>query len=242
MKFLKSIWTVVGLSLAISTAMLFFLMQSSLEKIREERHANQVPNLEPVPEKPIQYPDNLSDEIKAFVAELERRDELIREREQGLQSIRDSIRQEKKEFENHRKEILNLQAEFDNKVQDFQSERIMLEQKEIDQMKDLAATVEGLSPAAAVSLFLQMSKDEFNNQREIDNLGPETFPIPNQADRVVLGILELMDPKDIAPIFEELTGGKEATEETGALAASLTQSLQRLVVESAEEDEGKNGG
>lgn len=240
MKFLKSIWTVVGLSLLLSTVLLFVLMQSAIEKIRQEQHASHVPNLDPVPDKPIQYPDNLTDEIKAFVTELERRDELIRERERGLQSIRDSIRQEKKEFENHRQKILTLQAEFDGKVQEFRENKIYLEQKKIDQMKDLAATVEGLSPAAAVSLFLQMSKDEFERQREEE---PEKeFPIPNMPDPVILGILELMDPKDIAPIFEELTGGKEATEESKALAASLTQSLQRLVVETEEDAQGGNGG
>jgi len=89
----------------------------------------------------------------------------------------------------------------------------------------LAATIEGLSPAAAVSLFLQMN----SNSQE------------NYPDRTVLGILDLMDPRDIAPIFEEMTGGKEATDESKALAAALTLELRNLVVNDDADDDNAGG-
>jgi hypothetical protein len=254
MKFLKSIWTVVGLSLIISAIILFAVMQLALNGIKEDIHANRPPDLTPVPDRPIQYPDNLTEDIKAFVLELEKRDEKIRGREEDLENIRASIRQEKEEFENHKNEILNLQAEFDKKVQDFQKRRIFLEEKEFAQMKDLAATIEGLSPAAAVALFLQMNKDEFATQSDgsqpMAATGNAGLALPGVGapkpeikipDLTVLGILELMDPKDIAPIFEEMTGGKEATDETRALAGALAQHLRRLVVESKPGNAKKGG-
>jgi small neutral amino acid transporter SnatA (MarC family) len=61
-------------------------------------------------------------------------------------------------------------------------------------------------------------------------------------DLTVLGVLELMDPKDIAPIFEEMTGGKEATEESRVLAGALVENLRRLVVEEKAGDVANNGG
>jgi len=240
MKFLKSLWFVVAISLVLSMALLFFMMSGALKKFNEKYGDTHAPQLAIAPEKPIQYPANLTDDLKAFVAELERRDELIREREQDLENRRNSIRQELEEFDIHKKQILELQAGFDDRVKKFQDRRLFLEQAQLNQMKDLAATVEGLSPVAAVTLFLQMNQDEFKKAREEQGLTyaePVSLSIP---DETVTGIIELMDPKDFAPIMQEMTGGKEATDESKALAAALLQQLRTLVVE--ESADPNNGG
>ena len=239
MKFLKSLWSVVAIALVLSMVLLFVLMNMAVNKFKAKHGEGHLPHLTIAPEKPIQYPANLTDDLKAFVAELERRDAVVRQREQDLDNLRNSIRQEKEEFDIQKKEILELQGGFDDRVTKFQERRLFLEQAQLNQMKDLAATVEGLSPAAAVTLFLQMNKDEFEKAREDKGLTPEEPVSLAMPDQTVTGIIELMDPKDVAPIMEEMNG-KEATEESKALAAALLQQLRTLVVEDSTDT--NNGG
>jgi len=225
MKFLTSIWSAVIGGLLLSLLMFLFLMDKDMKEVKAEHQLMQAKNLKAAPEKPFNIPDGIDENIKAFIAELEERDANIRAREESLNGMISSIKQEKKELAVLQNKILGLQADFAKNVEAFQDEKIMLEKAKLNQMKDLAATVEGLSPGAAVTLFLQMSADDAQN-------------LP---DRTVLGILNLMDPRDIAPIFEEMTGGKEATDESKALAARLALELQNLVVTDSSDDENPGG-
>ena len=240
MKFLKSLWFVVAIAIMLSMVLLLVMMNMAANKFKAQHGEGHSPHLTIAPEKPIQYPDNLSEDLKAFIAELERRDAVVVQREQDLDNLRNSIRQEKEEFDIHKKEIQQLQAAFDDRVNKFQERRLFLEQAQLNQMKDLAATVEGLSPAAAVTLFLQMNKDDFKKAREDQGLTPEEPVALAIPDQTVTGIIELMDPKDVAPIMEEMNAGKEATEESRALAAALLQQLRTLVVE--DKGDPNNGG
>ena len=105
---------------------------------------------------------------------------------------------------------------------------IILQQKEQENYRNLADTIESLSPSAAVTLFLQMNKD-------MDQEPPAAYPA-NYVNKTILGVLNLMDPRDIAPIFEEMNDDKSGTEESRQLAASLAQQLQKLVIEQNNDD------
>ncbi len=225
MKFLTSIWSAVIGALVISMLLFMFLMNRAMKTIKAEHDHMLAKNLTAAPEKPFDIPDGIDENIKAFIAELEERDAKIRAREESINGMINSIKQEKEELAVLQNKVLGLQDDFAKNVEAFQDEKIILQKAEQDQMKDLAATIEGLSPAAAVSLFLQMN----SNSQE------------NYPDRTVLGILDLMDPRDIAPIFEEMTGGKEATDESKALAAALTLELRNLVVNDDADDDNAGG-
>jgi len=224
MKFLKSIWFYVAISIIISMALLTFFVLGDFKKIQQQ--AGHGAHDAVAPMGPVKYPGKLTEELREFVTTLENRDAKIRKREEAIEAYRSSLRQEKEEFDVLKAEVTNLQSEFDKKAEEFRQRRIMLEQAEQDKMVDLTKTVESLSPGAAVALFLQMNKDN-----------PENF-----ANPTITGILNLMDPKDIAPIFEEMTDGKEASEESKTLAAILAQQLRRLVVEEAPSANGNPSG
>ena len=99
----------------------------------------------------MKYPGKLTEELRDF-AELEKRDADIRERAEDLQSIR-NISSETKEFTKLKTEVLNLQAQFDRKAQDLESKYIILQQKEQENYRNLADTIESLSPSAAVTVL-----------------------------------------------------------------------------------------
>ena len=225
MKFLTSIWSAVIGGLLLSLLLFLFLMDKAMKEVKAEHQHMLSRNLSAAPEKPFDIPDGIDENIKAFISELEERDASIRAREESLNGMINNIKQEKVELTVLQNKILGLQTDFEKNAEAFQDKKIMLRKAEQNQMKDLAATIEGLSPAAAVTLFLQMSSDDMENS----------------PDRTVLGILDLMDPRDIAPIFEEMTGGKEATDESKALAARLTLELRNLVVTDNDADETTGG-
>jgi hypothetical protein len=210
-KLFNSIWFYVLLSVIISVVILAIFVRKDLKKMGGAHEAHDTP----APMGPVKYPGKLTEELKEFVATLEKRDAEIREREEAVDAYRDSLRQEKEEFDVLKAEVTNLQDQFDKNAEDFRKKRIILEKAEQLKMADLTKTVESLSPSAAVALFLQINKDN-----------PENF-----ANPTITGILNLMDPKDIAPIFEEMTDGKQASDDSKSLAAILAQQLRRLVVE-----------
>jgi hypothetical protein len=221
-KLFNSIWFYVSLSFIISLVILVLFVNKDLNKMGDAHEVHDAP----APMGPVKYPGKLSEELKEFVATLEKRDAEIREREEAVDAYRDSLRQEKEEFDVLKAEVTNLQDQFDKKAADFRTKRIFLEKAEQLKMVDLTKTVESLSPSAAVALFLQMNK-----------ANPENF-----ANPTITGILNLMDPKDIAPIFEEMTDGKQASEESKSLAAILAQQLRRLVVEERPATTGNPSG
>jgi flagellar motility protein MotE (MotC chaperone) len=220
--FLKSIWLYVGLSLFISLVVLTILFLADIKKLETAYETHDTP----APMGPVKYPGKLTEELKEFVATLEKRDAEIRKREEAIEAYRSSLRQEKEEFDVLKAEVTNLQAEFNEKAEDFRKKRIILEEEEQRKMEGLTKTIESLSPSAAVALFIQMNKDN-----------PENF-----ANPTITGILNLMDPRDIAPIFEEMTDGKQASEESKSLAAILAQQLRRLVVEPSPATTGNPSG
>ena len=222
MKFFKTIWFPVLLSIVITVSIVFVMMNNVLNKKAQEQ-AHGAPSEPVAPTSPVKYPGKLTDELRNFVAELEARDAEVRQKEEDLESIRHSIKQESREFEKLKLEVRNLQAEFDRKTQDLMSRYNWLEQKEQENYRNLADTIESLSPSAAVTLFLQMNKD-------MDQEPPQPYPA-NYVNKTILGVLNLMDSRDIAPIFEEMNDEKSGTEESRQLAASLAQQLQRVVVE-----------
>jgi flagellar motility protein MotE (MotC chaperone) len=221
-KLFNSIWFYVSLSFIISLVILVIFVNKDLEKMGGAHEVHDAP----APMGPVKYPGKLTEELKEFVATLEKRDAEIREREEAVDAYRDSLRQEKEEFDVLKAEVTNLQDQFDKKAADFRTKRIFLEKAEQLKMVDLTKTVESLSPSAAVALFLQMNK-----------ANPENF-----ANPTITGILNLMDPKDIAPIFEEMTDGKQASEESKSLASILAQQLRRLVVEESPATTGNPSG
>lgn len=214
------------LTTIIAVAIFAWLTYNRINESGKDHHGA---DHDPVsPTSPVKYPGKLTEELRDFVAELEKRDADIRERAEDLQSIRNSIEQETKEFTKLKTEVLNLQAQFDRKAQDLESKYIILQQKEQENYRNLADTIESLSPSAAVTLFLQMNKD-------MDQEPPAAYPA-NYVNKTILGVLNLMDPRDIAPIFEEMNDDKSGTEESRQLAASLAQQLQKLVVEQNNDD------
>ncbi|MDE0820210.1 MAG: hypothetical protein OSA95_03760 [Opitutales bacterium] len=221
-KFFNSIWFYVLLSVIISMAILATFVIKDLKKMGAAHEVHDAP----APMGPVKYPGKLTEELKEFVATLEKRDAEIREREEAVDAYRDSLRQEKEEFDVLKAEVTNLQDKFDETALAFRKKRIILEKAEQLKMADLTKTVESLSPSAAVALFLQINKDN-----------PENF-----ANPTITGILNLMDPKDIAPIFEEMTDGKQASDESKSLAAILAQQLRRLVVEESPATTGNPSG
>ncbi len=201
----------------------------TLNRINESGKDQHGADHDPVsPTSPVKYPGKLTEELRDFVAELEKRDADIRERAEDLQSIRNSIEQETQEFVKLKTEVINLQDQFDLKVEEHKKKYIELEQQEQENYRNLADTIESLSPSAAVTLFLQMNKD-------MDQEPPAAYPA-NYVNKTILGVLNLMDPRDIAPIFEEMNDDKSGTEESRQLAASLAQQLQKLVVEQNNDD------
>ena len=157
MKIFKNLWFLILLSLTVGVVLLFVLMNRFLhQQAGGAHHAKHAPES---PTSPVKYPGKLTDELRDFVAELEKRDAAIREKAEDLQSIRNSIEQETKEFEQLKTEVINLQAQFDRNVQDLKSKYILFEQKEQDNYRNLAGIIESLSPSAAVTLLLQMNKD-----------------------------------------------------------------------------------
>jgi len=221
-KLLNSTWFYSLLALAIAFVLAVIFARKDLKKIGASHETHEAS----APMGPVKYPGKLTEELKEFVATLEKRDAKIREKEVALEKIRDSLRQEKEEFDVLKTEVTNLQDQFDQKAEAFRQKRIILEKAEQLKMVDLTKTVESLSPSAAVALFLQMNKDN-----------PENF-----ANPTITGILNLMDPKDIAPIFEEMTDGKQASDDSKALAAILAQQLRRLVVEETPANPGNPSG
>ena len=221
-KLLNSTWFYSLLALAIAFVLAVIFARKALKKIGASHETHEAS----APMGPVKYPGKLTEELKEFVATLEKRDAKIREKEEALEKIRDSLRQEKEEFDVLKTEVTNLQDQFDQKAEAFRQKRIILEKAEQLKMVDLTKTVESLSPSAAVALFLQMNKDN-----------PENF-----ANPTITGILNLMDPKDIAPIFEEMTDGKQASDDSKALAAILAQQLRRLVVEETPANPGNPSG
>ena len=234
MKFLTSIWSAVIGALILTLVMFFFLMNNAMKVIKDEHQHHLAASIPAAPEKPINYPDDLDENIKSFIKELEDRDARIRAREESLAGMLNSIKQEKKELESRQQQISDLKDDFGKKVKEHQARLIFLNKQEQDQMKDLAATVEALSPSAAVALFMQMNAKKDAE----DPTGTNTL----QPNSKIIAILDLMSPRDIAPIFEEMTGGKEATEESKSLAAALTQHLTRLVVEDNGDSKQNPGG
>jgi hypothetical protein len=220
--FFKSIWLYVGLSLFMSLVVLIILLLTDIKKLETAHETHDAP----APMGPVKYPGKLTEELKEFVATLEKRDAEILKREEAIEAYRSSLRQEKEEFDVLKAEVTNLQAEFNKKAEGFRKKRIILEEEEQRKMEGLTKTIESLSPSAAVALFIQMNKDN-----------PENF-----ANPTITGILNLMDPKDIAPIFEEMTNGKQASDESKSLAAILAQQLRRLVVEPSPATRGNPSG
>lgn len=235
MKIFKSIWFFVGLGLTLSVVLIIFMMGGFFKQMKDQL-THHAPDDPVAPTSPVKYPGKLTDELKEFVAELEKRDAKIRQREEDLKSIRNSIEQERKEFDKLRSSLDNLHAEFDKKTVEFRKAYIFLEKAEQKNFQNLAETVESLSPSSVVALFLQMNKDRkqvVDGQLETSTDNPE-----NYVNRTILGVLNLMQPRDIAPIFEQMTDPKEGTDESRQLAASLAQQLQRLVIEDKKPESG----
>tara|TARA_Y100000588_G_C14020178_1_gene823898 strand:- start:29 stop:697 length:669 start_codon:yes stop_codon:yes gene_type:complete len=218
---LKSPWPYAVLSVVVSMVVLFLLMNAQLKKMEVAEHHDPI-----APTGPVKYPGKLTDELKDFVKDLETRAKKITIREEAVQAMLSSINQERQEFDLLKKEVEKLQSDFDKKVEDFQQRRLFLADTEQKKMVDLAKTIESLSPSAAVTLFLQLNKENTENL----------------ANSTITGILSLMKPSDIAPIFEEMTDGKQANDESKALAATLTEQLRFLVKEQKTTDDGASGG
>ena len=80
MKFFKTIWFPVLLSIVITVSIVFVMMNNVLNKKAQEQ-AHGAPSEPVAPTSPVKYPGKLTDELRNFVAELEARDAEVRQKE-----------------------------------------------------------------------------------------------------------------------------------------------------------------
>jgi flagellar motility protein MotE (MotC chaperone) len=194
------------ISVALSTYMFWTTASAALEKIHVVHQQQAIVVAEKTALRRAKGWDFWTFEISNLETELKDQKAILQKKTESLQQQEQQIATERAELKRTRDELKAMQADLDQRINNIKGGIIEIKANELENLKALASTYTGLTPAASVAILKEMD------------------------DETVVKILSLMKKPQVIAIFQEMSTTPTA-DGTGTLskkAADISDKMRLL--------------